>query len=340
MLLPDPRRRGEVHFFIAKSMPYGMRMTLSLLLVFSGLAVQVVGEGASVVFGLVVVFAGVLLLLTKGFENKPKLKRSKQDWRPARREEVQRILKVDEEQKKWDVDAVDITNSCGCLVLLGSLLVSGALFFVLLSMHHGDPFARPVRLVLNVPIILLPFWFTGSRTILKKDKLLIKAKMLLKVEAAFEMSAPEPGEEFQYQIQTKKAQKGEGEVPQDVKALVMFRDGPPEFLGLQMQLSINNVQGKDYPYFYCVLVARPEFGGLPVTGERTEAPKGLLASLFGSAMQTPTIIVEHEKETDVDVAVIRQRTSKNTGYHTDEAAAQRIFRFALNEARKLLKARG
>jgi hypothetical protein len=88
-----------------------------------------------------------------------------------------------------------------------------------------------------------------------------------------------------------------------------------------MQISINSVQGRDFPYFYCVLVAKEEFGALRVG----PPPKG--------------IEVEPGHDAGVQVVVMRQATTKNAGYHTDPEAARRILAFALGEARRVLGAR-
>jgi hypothetical protein len=110
-------------------------------------------------------------------------------------------------------------------------------------------------------------------------------------------------------------------LPLDVKATIRFKDAPAAFLGLQMQISINSVQGRDFPYFYCVLVAKEEFGALRVG----PPPKG--------------IEVEPGHDAGVQVVVMRQATTKNAGYHTDPEAARRILAFALVEARRVLGAR-
>ena len=36
MLLPQAERRGEIHFYLAKSLPYGLRMAISFLLMAVG----------------------------------------------------------------------------------------------------------------------------------------------------------------------------------------------------------------------------------------------------------------------------------------------------------------
>jgi len=168
-----------------------------------------------------------------------------------------------------------------------------------------------------------PFWITGTRSILKNDKLVIKAKMMLAIEELFAASGKGEGEDFQYQLQVSESKDEKAQVPSDVKAILLFHNASPDFLGLQMQISINSVQGSDFPYFYCVLVAKPEFGGFHQCLKT--GPRG--------------ITVEVSSEKGADVCVIRQATTKNSGYHTKPRDAANIFQHALAQARRLLAAK-
>ncbi len=87
-----------------------------------------------------------------------------------------------------------------------------------------------------------------------------------------------------------------------------------------MQVNINRVKGSDYPYLYCVLVARPALK-LPKQ-IRTDAPSNIT-------------IETDAKAADVHVVVIRQKTTKTSGYHTNDAACRVIFQYALDRCRKL-----
>ena len=319
MLLPAHERRDEIRFYVAKRLPYGPRLKIAFGLMAVGLTLEIVFMYSMFWIGLPLVLAGVLMLLTKGFDNVVEQRWPSQEWRSARREEVEQIIALNKQQKQWDRDAVDITCTRGFFVFAAVMLV------VALTALFVLPRWTPVGIMLmaNPAIMVLPFWVTGVRHILKNDQIVIKATTFLEVERAFE-SIKKDTEEFQYQIQTAEAKDGSGDVPRDLKALVTFHDGSAEFLGVQMQIAINSVQGTDFPYFYCVLVARPEFGGLKVNEFRS-LPKG--------------IVLEPKRETDVDIMVIRQMTTKNSGYHTKPGDAVRIFGYAFIQARRLLAER-
>ena len=115
---------------------------------------------------------------------------------------------------------------------------------------------------------------------------------------------------------------GGGQMPCGVKLQFRLPSLGPDFLGLQVQVNLNNVQGSDYPYLYCVLVARPELKML----ERLSAPPII-----------EKIVVEAQRKDDVHVLVVRQETTKTSGYHTKPADCRTIFLYALDLCRLLEK---
>lgn len=326
MWLPAAERAGEIHFRFARSLPYRRRLPVAFGLMGAGLAVQVVLLGGrNWALGLPLSFAGVALLLVAGYRNTEETTGPAESWRSARRAEVARIPEISRKQGQWDQDAVDITNGTGFLALLGVVmvlaLVTAIIPDVALKFSDAPSTAHPdwlprLRLMLlaDFALMLLPFWLTGTRSVLKNGKLVNKATLLLAVEEAF-TRLKRDGETFDFQLQTVPTGDGSGHMPVDVKAAIRFAAGPPEFLGLQMQVAINSVQGSDYPYFYCVLVAKSGFADLRVG----PPPRGLT--------------VEPSAASDVQVVVIRQATTKKSGYHTGETAARRILEFALEQAR-------
>jgi hypothetical protein len=311
MLLPSAERHEELQFFIAKDLSYTMRLTLAFTFMIVGFALQIYLVETSFWWGLPLVFCGVLLVLTHGYKNKV-TKTGQGTWQPTLRSNITRIMEMNRKIKDWDKAFIDITCFRGAFMLiLITVLIGGAGLFL--------PDQLCVMLVANAAVMLFPFWITGVRSILTNDQIVIKAKMLTGVQNQFELGKKE-GEEFQYQMQSRKAKEAEGEIPHDIKAMVHFHNGPAEFLGLQMQVSINSVQGKDYPYYYCVLVGRPSL-------------KGLSKSEMGEEPFNITYEASGEKE--VDIVVIRQTTTRKSGYHTPQRTANAIFLDALKHARRI-----
>jgi hypothetical protein len=158
---------------------------------------------------------------------------------------------------------------------------------------------------------------TGVRRILTNAPLVVKIEHLLAIMDDWERIRRE-GEVMSPQMEVVSGRNGE--MPKDVKLLLRFTATGEDFLGLQIQVNLNNVQGADYPYLYAVLVARPSFGLLK---------RPLPATTAG-------VTVEPSRQKDVQVIVIRQTTTKTSGYHTNRAACLKIFRFALAAARQVI----
>ncbi|MFH1708663.1 MAG: hypothetical protein ABIF71_12220 [Planctomycetota bacterium] len=314
MFLPPEARRANIQFYCAKSLPYGVRFAAAIILLAGGFALEA-WLREYFWFGLPVLFAGILLLLVKGYKNVEELG-DPGDWRTARREEVTRIIELNRDQKTWDAATVDITNKRGgCVFLiLAALTVITAMAAVEIT---GMAYMGPL-VVVNALVMIPPFWVTGVRFILTNDRLVVKADALLAIEKLFQPH-PDGGEEFQFQLRTAPAKGKKGVVPADVKAMVAFKSGPPDFLGLQMQVSINSVQGSDFPYYYCVLVARRPLAEWGVPAGQPDAG----------------IILENQTEKDIHILIIRQYTTKTSGYHTTADTQAEIFAFALEQARKI-----
>ena len=313
MLLPAAERRGEICFYFAKSLPYGVRMAVSFALFLTGMAVQATHGPV----GVVLVLLATLPLLTKGYDNIVRADTSTGEWRPAGRETVDHILAVAARQRQWDHDVVDISCGRGFMALLAIVIVT-VLAAVKLATYSFD---LALLLPLNVAAVCVPFWVTGIRSIVRNDRLVVKAQLLTRIEDAFKQQQL-PDAAFQYQaLMAKVAGEDGGEAPLDVRAMVLFRNAPESFLGLQTQVSINSVQGADYPYAYCVIVTKADF-----------------ARTHNVALAPPSgILVEFQQESDVDVIVVRQDTGVGIrGYYTKPGDALKVFSYALGETRRLL----
>jgi hypothetical protein len=317
MLLPDPQRRGEIHFWFVRTLSYEVRFHAILVLLTAGLVTQTVSlryeAYAGVLLGAAFLLAATALSLVKGYTNKPSQMRGAREWRSADAEHLARIIRISRKARSWDQSFLDITCWLGCAGLLAVLAMVGFGFLFLLTM--GQDVLAQIWL-LDACILLPPHWITGVRRVLTNDPLTIKARMLLEVINTWQPSA-QPGEKAVPQMEV--LNTPEGQIPQDAK-LVLQMDGLGEsFLGVQVQVVLNNVQGADYPYLYCVLVARPDLK----IHEQLQPDPPL------------EIVAEAEQQDDVDILIIRQHTTKTSGYHTDSHAAKCIFGYALSQARHL-----
>jgi hypothetical protein len=83
---------------------------------------------------------------------------------------------------------------------------------------------------------------------------------------------------------------------------------------------INEVQGQSYPYFYVVLVARRDFG---------------LHQAFREFKPGGNITKEFKPQREVEVLIIRQHTTEESGYHTDGDTAKSILLWGLRVAERV-----
>ena len=108
-------------------------------------------------------------------------------------------------------------------------------------------------------------------------------------------------------------------IPDDVKIRISIRDQHKDFLGLYGQIVLNMVSGTAHPYFYMVLVAKKGFG---------------LVKAYQNYNPPEKIIKEHKNEGDVEVFVIRQETTRTSGYKTNDKKIRQIFSEGLRVAEK------
>ncbi|MEE8524134.1 MAG: hypothetical protein V3T72_09405 [Thermoanaerobaculia bacterium] len=99
-----------------------------------------------------------------------------------------------------------------------------------------------------------------------------------------------------------------------VDARLMLRPASEDdsgFLGIQVQVALNNVQGTDYPYLYCVVIGKQGF-------ELPQARRG-------------SIVYERGSGDDVEYLVVRQHADKRGGWHTEATDIMHIVRTAVEE---------
>ncbi len=302
--LPDPRTRGDLHFRAAKFLPYGCRLLMLLACLGAGLLVQFLFNFYA---GLPLLLLATLLGAVKGYKVNP-VPTGKEEWQQVDAAAFAKIKAKADALKKWDADLFDISCGRG-----GCLFVAVAFGLLLLSINMAAEFADEWFFIVaaDAVILLLPQWFIGTRTYLTNDQLVIITQLLLR---CIEWVKPFPGLTAQPLLALKKVRDGEGTLPVNARLMLRVADAPAWFLGVQVQVNINDVQGTSYPYLYCVLVAKQE--GKMVA--RAGNVKGALKPFTG-------ITVETQSEDGVDVIIIRQATTRTSGYHTNDKAVRGIL---------------
>lgn len=302
--------QGIVIFHIWKSLNYGKRMLLAIMIVLFGGFLQFYAYVNNltiepiITLSVFIILAGNLLLLVKGYNNKIKLDRYKaeKDWVTVDEEQLNKIVDINKKTKNWDASSLDITNFLGVFVFI---LVVGILALVGESSLFQSSFARKV-IVLNTIVLLVPHWITGVRRITTTPKLVNKIKLFKYLMSGYKQLLKEETVDYLVYVQGKDEM-----LPRDVKMKIKFKDQPDDFLGMYAQISLNNVNDRDYPYFYVVLVAK--------------AKSEVLKHIFDTIETPQKVIKEYKTEDDIELIVIRQKTTKTSGYHTKPKAMVHIF---------------
>jgi hypothetical protein len=316
---PSREQRDSIRFHFAKGLAYRTRRNLILACLVAGLLLQIVT--VMVWAGLPFLVVAVLLGLVKGYDSRIRLKNFKNDerWTDVSIEKLREIEAVRQKSKAWDRDSLDVTNALGCAVFL-LLTALGTLLCIVVGFFAGDCNVTLILLT-DFLVLVVPFYFTGVRWALKQGNLAIKVKLLLKLHEYFERNKIE-SETFVPMLLLAR-ENGDASVPVDVKFQIRYKGLPPDrFYGLQSTVSINLVQGTSYAYFYCVLVAKSDFG---------------LKKYQRNVKESKRVMCEYDSQADTDVLVIRHPTTKTSGYHTDDDACMEILAAAMGAARIIEK---
>jgi len=318
VLFPDRERRHLLQFHVIPSIGYVTRFLIAAALILAGLAMQAIflhSASGMLLVGSLVAFAGNLLLLIKGYDLRrtdPDILAGIGDWERTSLARLHEVSLLEDEISGWDETFADITSWTGALFLCFLIVMPVGIVWVWLMARWGGESIGNLFL-LDAVILIAPHWLTGLRRKWRPVAIRETVDSLAVALAALQDYEKPPS-----QIQPLFLMAGEGKarVPVDARAFVRFPDGPEDFLGMQIQVSVNAVQGTNYPYLYAVLVAKKGFG--------LRSKKNL--KLIREAAWNLT--VEKSSEKDVDVVVIRQHTTSTSGYHTGPIVCEQIARVA------------
>ncbi len=312
-LLPDPQRCGDIKFLFAKGLSYDRRLKVVVAGLAAGLLIQLF---FNFFLGIIVLGAATGLSLVQGYANRPVLTDG-EEWSQVTPDEYDKIRKKEQQIRRWDSDMFDVTNRLGGSTFAIAAVCVGVIWLLLTGLGK-DTLAR--YWVWDMTVVFIPQWITGVKTYLKQDRLITKINFLEHIISTLS----QPSDVQVLPMLAARSAQGGGKVPVDCRLMIRFLNAPEAFLGMQVQISINSVQGNDYPYLYCVLIAKKGADFFKNT-----AP--VKNSITGN------IIIEHSSSADVDVLVIRQRTTQTSGYSTPLNTARSIVMSGLAAARGLLE---
>ncbi len=345
---------NKLRFLIKPNMSMSDRMMWIGGLLLAGFVIQL---AVSPILGWLVFLAGCALGIIESKSTKPAVGR-KGEWSTTTIEELERIEKLSKEIRDWREQRTTFSpitgGGCGTFLLgLIFLFVSALMIAVVVDgttdfgLMMSRIFAPPMRggfvtpiWVADVLALFIPIWLSGSLAAWEPPELPRKVRYLLEIYRRYK---PQPELEF---LPSLYVQGKDGlAVPTDARLMIKFKDAPKEFMGVQVQVSLNDVQGRKYPYAYSVLLAKKEFGLIDKAKPYLkEGEIGIMREIFGSAAEKKELahtqfagsIAETESQEDVDVVVVRQ-IATGQGYHTSEDEALEVISDALNLAQLVLK---
>lgn len=287
-----------------------------------GLALQM----WNIYFGSILVFLGILMSFTSGISNKPPtFKTCEGEWETVTMEEFEKLKSLMKKAKKWASHPLNGASCLGFLVIIGMIGVMGILYFLMLAISHDRYFALVFFIDGAVVIVLL--MLVGGRKLYRPQKFFIKVKSLdniiqfLKYDRKKDVAV----EPVFYVLPT----NDENDVPTDARLMLKFEDAPEDFIGIQVQVNVNEVGSQKFPYLYTVLLGKKgfDFGRL---GRRRS-----IANMIDSFGRKYAI--EAKKTSEVDVLVFRQYTTKKSGYHTKPVREREIVSDAIKLARTIFR---
>ena len=301
----------------------GSRFALSGALFALGLAAWCLGTGPSAAAGLVLLLIGHLPLWVRTQTIAPggATPRHEDVWAPVEDDWLQRVETLEQQGERWDTTPWDISNVFGFLALLGVLLVVAVVALLVGTAFGPDAL---FRLAVAAALLVVPLWFNGMRTTWNPSELRKKGQALAVARATLQEVG---GKDFDLVPLLALREGRRGHYPVDARLMARpAHEDASGFLGVQVQVSMNNVQGTDYPYLYAVILGKDAF----------RLPAGpLRANEKGRSL-----VLEDGASAGVRYRVVRQYADKSGGWHTQPDDIRVIVASAVEKARQAWRESG
>jgi hypothetical protein len=310
-------QQAVVVFLLWKTLGYWKRMFLSVGFILGGLFLQYYYyhhdhyyylywfEYWQFWLSLLLLFVGNLFLMVRGFDTRIRFGKyaPEAEWERVDESKLLEAEQLARKIKGWKKQSIrSILDSSsrfgGCLLVILIFVI----FFGTLTIAGVEENFALLALGMDAGILLFPHWLTGKHSIFSHPKLLVKIEVIKTLLNNAQDRLQNHQVEYFMLLKGK-----ETKVPDDVKFCVKIQNQHPDFLGLYAQIVLNR---GTYPYFYVVLVTKKDYG---------------LREAFKKYTPPSSITKEYPVEKDVDVLVIRQVTTKTSGYHTGSSKIREIF---------------
>ena len=242
-------------------------------------------------------------------------------WAPVEDEWLERVSDLEERGARWDATPWDVSNGRGCLALLGVLLLVAVLATLVGTALGPDAL---VRVAVGAALLFVPLWLSGMRTTWNPSELRKKGEALAVARAAI---ADAGGKDFDLVPLLALRVGRRGHYPVDARLMARpAREDDSGFLGVQVQVAMNNVKGTDYPYLYAVVLGKGGFRFPKAPGRAT--------------VHGVDLVIEAGESEGVRYRVMRQHADRSGGWHTEPDHIRGIVGAALERAREAWRENG
>lgn len=316
-LRPTPAEAASLRFLVGKaSLP--VRFLTAGALFGTGLLLWGLAPGVLATVGLPLMLAGHLPLWVRRQTTAPggATPTHEDVWAPVEDGWLEHVLELERKGEQWDTTPWDASNGRGCVTLLGLLGLLAVLVFVAAAAAGPDILGT---VGVAAIVVLVPLWLNGMRTTWNPSELRKKGEALAVARAEADELF---GRDFDAVPLLALREGHRGRYPVDARLMLRpARDDGSGFLGVQVQVAMNNVRGTDYPYLYAVILAKGTFR-LPQGPERQRSVKGGV-----------DLVCEPGEGEGVRYVVVRQHADQRGGWHTEPEHIRGIVATALEKAR-------
>jgi len=296
-------------YVLFPSLSKSLRNILTLGVLIIGFSIQL--NVSAIIGSSFIIFASLLNILH--FASIKSKVPVKENWERVTYEEFNKVITRIQGIKKWQG-----FSTGGRITFVVIVTFICIVFFIpLLAMLSR----LGVLILIDFLILFVPLFISGSKSAWIPKDLEVKINTLTKINNFDFIKAYQDLKIQPYLLVGKEAK--ETNFPMDTRLMIEFSKAPKDFIGVQIQVSINNVKSTPYPYAYAVVLAK----------------KSMELGIEKKSSADKNILFEHQVKDDMDILVIRQFTTRTSGYHTNDKTIADIVSQAIATSLQLLYAK-
>ncbi len=256
-------------------------------------------------FGTIIMIFGAVLISAKNYTNKP-FDIGLENWKPVSENEFNRI-KSNLQMTKTIKYPFYFRPVFGVFIIVIFIFLVFMLFVI-----EADSL---ILFALDIMIILFPPFLTGMVTLWTPYDLKLK---LSRFYTVLEEAKKDEKIIVTPYLRLDKDKKGR-QIPEDIRFMIEPRRKPDDFIGIQIQVAINNGANGAVPYMYAVFLCKG---------------KGRSYNAL-TTMDFKNYVNEPGGDEEYGYIVIRQKTGGG-GYHTTNNACINLYSFVKERLDELL----